>query len=520
MTVNTIGGSLPPEDFPPLTKTIITENQTTHPDPNKIQYVNLLKPKIVMHQIPVIPTKPVIILQGEPSITWKTSEVRLLIMKENLQFAIIGKFSYGKPDIAELRKAIPSQCGIKGDCSIGVLDTRHILIRLTMIEDYVHVLSSAAFYINVKENYWQMRTLKWDPWFEPDVETTIGVAWISFPDLPPNFFAKEAIFSIASALPQRVKINEEDDVTGVTKSKWIKVQYDHMPKYCKECCLQGHDEQSCWTIHPELYEVKSEEVRQHERQDSMQNRMGTAADQRRTLTSGKVVGNRQNRQEWMVRRRNKYKRDKYGHIEGEIDYQDKNNFEALRDTEVIDIENNNEDTREKDSTKEWVNKTFVHKEKNDKGEMKEIHKEDMGKKIEAEGKQGMQVKEADKEKAEEKLMEGSGDIEINEGTIVVAEVSIEEILPLAFQMEDEQGREEGKKELQQLSEQSVREVEKDDLSQNISQMAVEGDLSPKHTGKLKGKYTKQREQSEENLSKAQAASRQSKRTIVKNSKYQ
>ncbi|KAG5568646.1 hypothetical protein H5410_064341 [Solanum commersonii] len=58
MTVNTTGGSLPPEDFPPLTKTIITENQTTHPDPNKIQYANLLKPKIVMHQIPVIPAKP------------------------------------------------------------------------------------------------------------------------------------------------------------------------------------------------------------------------------------------------------------------------------------------------------------------------------------------------------------------------------------------------------------------------------------------------------------------------------
>lgn len=38
-----------------------------------------------------------------------------------------------------------------------------------------------------------------DLWFESDVAITIGVAWISFPDLPPNFFAKEALFSIASA---------------------------------------------------------------------------------------------------------------------------------------------------------------------------------------------------------------------------------------------------------------------------------------------------------------------------------
>ncbi|KAK6795475.1 hypothetical protein RDI58_008928 [Solanum bulbocastanum] len=156
-----------------------------------------------------------------------------------------------------------------------------------MMEDYVHLLSTAAFYVKVKETYWQMRTLKWDPWFEPEVETTIGVAWISFPDLPPNFFAKEAIFSIASAvgkpltmdmatknqtrpscarvkikvdliatLPQRVKINEENDNTGKIKSKWIKVQYDCIPKYCTECCLQGHDEHNYWALHPKLYDAR------------------------------------------------------------------------------------------------------------------------------------------------------------------------------------------------------------------------------------------------------------------------
>lgn len=86
------------------------------------------------------------------------------------------------------------------------------------------------------------------------METTIRVAWISFPDQPPNFFAKEAIFSIAAAiekpltvdlatknqtrpscakvkvemdltakLPQMVRITEEDEHTGECKSKWIKV---------------------------------------------------------------------------------------------------------------------------------------------------------------------------------------------------------------------------------------------------------------------------------------------------------
>ncbi|KAH0675432.1 hypothetical protein KY290_024485 [Solanum tuberosum] len=150
------------------------KHKPPHTEPAMIQYASLLKSKTITP--PVVAAKPVIMLHGEPSITWKASEVRSLIIKENLQYAIIGKFSYGKPDVTELRKAIPGQCGIKSECTIGVLDTRHILIRLTTMEDYVHLLSSSAFYIKAKESYWQMRTLKWDPWFEPDVETTIGIA--------------------------------------------------------------------------------------------------------------------------------------------------------------------------------------------------------------------------------------------------------------------------------------------------------------------------------------------------------
>lgn len=100
----------------------------------------------------------------------------------------------------ELQKQIPRQCRVKSECTIGVLNTRHVLIRLTSLEDYVHILSTTSFHIKARNRYWQMRTLKWDTWFELDVETTIGVAWISFPNLPSNFFATEAIFSIAVAV--------------------------------------------------------------------------------------------------------------------------------------------------------------------------------------------------------------------------------------------------------------------------------------------------------------------------------
>lgn len=121
---------------------------------------------------------------------------------------------------------------------------------MEVLEDYVNLMYTATYYLKAKEMFYKMRTLKWDPWIEPDVETTIGVAWISMSDLPPNFFHKEVIFSIASAIgkplivdmktrnqtrsssawfkvkvdlvsksPQKVRINEEDDVRGEIKFK-------------------------------------------------------------------------------------------------------------------------------------------------------------------------------------------------------------------------------------------------------------------------------------------------------------
>ncbi|KAF3660792.1 hypothetical protein FXO37_13234 [Capsicum annuum] len=80
-------------------------------------------------------------------------------------------------------------------------------IRIEILEDYVRLLSTAANHIKSKNMYWQMRMLKWDPWFDPDVETTIRVAWISKPDLPRNFIIRDAIFSVALAVGRPLTVD-------------------------------------------------------------------------------------------------------------------------------------------------------------------------------------------------------------------------------------------------------------------------------------------------------------------------
>lgn len=54
-------------------------------------------------------------VEGIPRITWTEEEVHKMNIIENLQYAVIGKFSYGWPSLEELRSQIPKQCNIKGE---------------------------------------------------------------------------------------------------------------------------------------------------------------------------------------------------------------------------------------------------------------------------------------------------------------------------------------------------------------------------------------------------------------------
>ncbi|KAG5620172.1 hypothetical protein H5410_005390 [Solanum commersonii] len=142
-------------------------------------------------------------------------------------------------------------------------------------------------------------------------ETTTAIAWISFPTLPPNFFGKEAIFSLAAAVgkplqvdmatqkktrpscarvkaeverlgefPKRINMGVRKR-TGEVMEKWIPIRYDYVPKYCKNCKLQGHNETDCFILHPELY-AKEEKGK----------RVGKERDVREKLDQGQRIDNK------------------------------------------------------------------------------------------------------------------------------------------------------------------------------------------------------------------------------------
>nr|XP_016452471.1 PREDICTED: uncharacterized protein LOC107777024 [Nicotiana tabacum] len=293
-------------------------------NPNPLQnYTQLLQPKALntpMQTLAKLPLKTIEFLHGEPVINWKKQEVKQSIIQQGLQLAVLGKFHM---------KNMPSVN----------------YARLSLMEDYVHLLSKHVFYLKAQGDMWQMRCTKWNPWWKPDENTPIAVAWIRFPELPPNFFGKECIFSLASAVgnplhvnlatqndtrpscakvkvevnllskfSQRIKLVEEEDEFGLEEFKWIKIKYDYIPKYCSACNKQGHNELECSVIDPELHKTFEERVDDCDKDKEL---VGMTTNTTKVLTSGKVLGKSNanpTKQEWMQMRQNKYQRNRSGHI--------------------------------------------------------------------------------------------------------------------------------------------------------------------------------------------------------------
>lgn len=47
-------------------------------------------------------------------------------------------------------------------------------------------------------------------------------------------------------------MNIENEANGEIRTEWVKIQHDYIPKYCRECKLQGHNGDECGRLHLEL----------------------------------------------------------------------------------------------------------------------------------------------------------------------------------------------------------------------------------------------------------------------------
>lgn len=109
--------------------------------------------------------------RGEPAINF--SQANLVRLAAPFKFALVGKFSRGRPSMDEARKFFRS-LDLRDEASIGLLDQRHLIIRLVNEADYHRLWSRGLWYV---QNY-PMRVFKWSPAFHVDREPSVAPVWV------------------------------------------------------------------------------------------------------------------------------------------------------------------------------------------------------------------------------------------------------------------------------------------------------------------------------------------------------
>ncbi|XP_049359160.1 uncharacterized protein LOC125823817 [Solanum verrucosum] len=521
-----LAGGQPPLEVVPLVHVLSNKLLT-----GEMSYATTLQPTMTTRA--PVPIKPSSLLHGEPKVIWEEEKVCQMIVNEDLEYAVVGKFSYRWPDIQELRKIIPKQCELKGDVNIGLLCNRYVLIWASRMEDYVNLLSKPIFYIAHRNWYYPMRTFKWDPFFDPLEEMSIAVAWISLPVLPPNFFGKETIFLIAAAVgkplqvdtatsnktrPSCARVKVEVDLmgeflkrvnVGIKKksgeivAKWVTIRYDYLPKYCKNCKLQGHNEKECFVLHPELY-PKEEDVSEKE---------ATAKEKMK-----KDGGQRWNHKEKAKEETNVILGNKFDALTEEEGKEESKQQQNERDTTSMNSEGKDVMSKGLGKTKKWVEEIFgAQREegelpvKSNKIEGATIEREDSVKesmqKNDKTGEASIKIISKDTDTQEKNNMEEvKGKKEVSSKDDKSEQINVEEKPPnppnadhtnlegegSSTNKTDESTNEEWELvSLRQMQEEpdktfENRDEEKDEnIMENIAEVSKDGDLSPRHIKELR-----------------------------------
>lgn len=76
--------------------------------------------------------------------------------------------------------------------------------------------------------------------------------------------------------------------SGKIVAKWIQIKYNYLPKYCRTCKLQGHNEEDCFVLHPELFDDGKKENKENKKEEPTK---GGATVNTKIMEEGKTKNN-------------------------------------------------------------------------------------------------------------------------------------------------------------------------------------------------------------------------------------
>ncbi|KAL0451242.1 UNVERIFIED_CONTAM: hypothetical protein Slati_1102300 [Sesamum latifolium] len=187
-------------------------------------------------------------------------------LSKPFRYSLVGKFSYGYSSTQNLRRWMLAQ-GFRGDFSVGAINIRQVFIKFELEEDYTKLWIKSIWFVDG----FPMRVFKWTPTFNPREESPIVPVWVRLPELPIQFFDKEALFSIGHLLgtPLRMDVSTATLVRPSVARVCVEINlleplqsevglefgtemfiqpvlYERLPKYCGTCRHLGHGEEECY----------------------------------------------------------------------------------------------------------------------------------------------------------------------------------------------------------------------------------------------------------------------------------
>ncbi|XP_020585184.1 uncharacterized protein LOC110027901 [Phalaenopsis equestris] len=137
---------------------------------------------------------------------------------------------------------------LKGAWRVGLIDGRHILIKLLREDDYARVFSKQSLQIDGIT----MKILKWSTEFDPSKELPVVPIWFKLPGLKLHFFNHKVLFNIGQALGKPLKLYVPTYNLSRPSVARILVERDITLPTVEEICLFGHTDNKCYKSHPHL----------------------------------------------------------------------------------------------------------------------------------------------------------------------------------------------------------------------------------------------------------------------------
>nr|XP_027082307.1 uncharacterized protein LOC113704619 [Coffea arabica] len=204
------------------------------------------------------------VYKGEAAVGFSKADADKLAAP--FQWALVGKFSHGRPSLEDIRKFFAS-LNLKDHVSIGLMDYRHVLIKCMAEADFNRIWMRGIWQLGK----YPMRVFRWTREFHVLRESSLAPVWVVLPALPIHYFDKHSLFSILSPVgrplfldsataagtrPSLARVCVELDVAkSFTQRVWVAVEGEsgfwqrivpeNMPLYCSSCSRLGHSQEQC-----------------------------------------------------------------------------------------------------------------------------------------------------------------------------------------------------------------------------------------------------------------------------------